>query len=143
MQKDRGSVPTTWSKGTLMHREISVTTEVKERVRSLLQIEVNYHNWSLLLNLNRPSTPPIVPWTREEVDCVPVIETVVEKDGPGSSAVLPQRASSSRQGPKPRPEKRLHRAEPSKKVAPEPSVQPNEEEKAEFTLVHRKRKVSV
>jgi len=50
-------------------------------------------------------------------------EMVVEKDDPGESFALLRRASPSRQGPKQRPKKRPHRAEPSsKKMTPEPSV---------------------
>jgi len=45
-QMDRGTVPTSWSKGTFMHREIQVTREVKEMVQSLPQIEIDHHNWS-------------------------------------------------------------------------------------------------
>ena len=122
-----------------MPREILATMEAEERVRSLLQIEVDYRNWSWLLDPNWPSTPPIVSGTREKVDSVPVAETIVEKDYPGASA--------SRQGPKPSLEtceKRPHRADPcSKKVTPEPSVQPNDEEEAESALMHRKWKVFI
>jgi len=56
--------------------------EVEERVQSLLQIEVDYVNWSWLLDPNWSPTSPIILWTREEVDFILMAETVMEKDGP-------------------------------------------------------------
>ena len=44
MRKDHGTIPIVWSKGTLVHREIPIMTEVEKRVWSLLQIEIDYSN---------------------------------------------------------------------------------------------------
>jgi len=68
---------------------------------------------------------------------------VIEKDGAGASAALPQRAHPSKQGLKARHEAREKRPArddpPAKKVVPEPSAQPDdEEEELEPMLVHRK-----
>ena len=65
-QKDRGIVQTVWSKGTLAHKEAPVTTKVEERVWRLLQIEVNYGNWSWLLNPSQPLIPRTILGTQEE-----------------------------------------------------------------------------
>ena len=69
----------------------------------------------------------------------------MEKDGEGTSDILPQRASPSKWGLKPRPEAREKRSAqadpPARRVVSEPSAQPDEEE-PEPMLMHRKQKLS-
>jgi len=40
-QKQYDAVPTAWNKETLLHREISITTGVQERVQCLLQLGID------------------------------------------------------------------------------------------------------
>jgi len=65
-QRDQGSIRTVWNEEKTAHREMPVTSKVKKWVHALLQIGINFHNWSWLLDPNRPSDPPDVPVFKEE-----------------------------------------------------------------------------
>jgi len=100
-------------------------TNVKKRDRSLLEIDINYRNWSWLLNPSWPSIQPTVPVIREMTGSAPLTETVEGKDDTGASAATPLFESPLKRGPKSKLKTRenwSHNANSSLKgVAPEPS----------------------
>ena len=61
-----------------MPREAPLTAEVEERVWKLLQIGLNIHNWSWLLNPYRPLVPPDVPLAKKEAGFASVVRTTME-----------------------------------------------------------------
>ena len=63
-----------------MHREVPTTTEVKKWVKELLQIRINFCNWSWLLYLKRPSVPRNVPVAKEEEASASTVKAPVEED---------------------------------------------------------------
>ena len=54
-------VPTTWNLGSLSQGGVSLSADIKVKLRKLAAINDNHRNWSWLLDLNRPPVYPVLP----------------------------------------------------------------------------------
>ena len=59
-EDDRGAVPVVWNLDAGSHRRTLPTVDVEAKLRKLTAIDFNSHNWSWLLNPNRPSVPLVI-----------------------------------------------------------------------------------
>ena len=59
--KDRGCPPTVWNRGSLSERGAPIPKEMQERFQKLCRLRYDCHNWSWLLDSQRPFEPPTVP----------------------------------------------------------------------------------
>ena len=83
-----------------MSQEASAMTEVEKMVQTLLQIGINFRNWSRLLDPNRPSDPPYVTVSKKKECSNPVIKVLAEGDVEVSTISSPDKRSSQKRSSK-------------------------------------------